>query len=137
MIGECIEIVLYSQTIYIATTLNDCPDFKDTMGIPVIASVMYYVVLGIFIASDRKEFKDLEYELAIIDISQLVKMPYSRAQIPWCVECAICLDEFADGDAVTPLHCDVRHQFHTECITRTLDQINKHCPLCRMQITFK
>ena len=32
------------------------------------------------------------------------------------VECSICLLEFTEKDLVTPLPCDPRHYFHTDCI---------------------
>ena len=31
-------------------------------------------------------------------------------------ECSICLVAYTEEDFVTPLPCDIRHYFHTECV---------------------
>ena len=48
-------------------------------------------------------------------------------------ECAICLCEFKEDQEVTPLPCDIRHYFHTECIKNWLKEKTK-CPLCNKEI---
>ena len=46
-------------------------------------------------------------------------------------ECIICLDEFKDGeDYVTPMACDARHVFHSNCIQEWLGN-KQNCPLCK------
>lgn len=52
-------------------------------------------------------------------------------------DCAICTNTFGKEDQVTPLPCDTKHYFHTECIVRwfqTQDQ-KTSCPICRKQFT--
>ena len=45
-------------------------------------------------------------------------------------ECCICMVEYQPSDMVTPLPCDKRHFFHSECIERwSLTQ--NDCPLCK------
>ncbi|XP_021317076.1 RING-H2 finger protein ATL74 [Sorghum bicolor] len=44
--------------------------------------------------------------------------------------CAICLEEFEDGEEVTVMPCSRGHAFHSGCITEWLGKSNT-CPLCR------
>jgi hypothetical protein len=70
-----------------------------------------------------------------------VLIGYSLANIPFVkrnfkdspVDCAICLADFAFGVKVSPLYCDVRHLFHTDCIRQWLTR-NPICPLCKAVI---
>ncbi|CAN6194347.1 unnamed protein product [Urochloa humidicola] len=48
-------------------------------------------------------------------------------------ECAICFEEFEDGEEVSVMPCSHRHEFHTKCITNWLGRSNT-CPLCRHQL---
>ena len=46
-------------------------------------------------------------------------------------ECAICMEEFQEKeDFVTPLACDARHFYHSDCIEEWLQSKNE-CPLCK------
>lgn len=55
-------------------------------------------------------------------------------------ECAICLGGFQDNEfqpmKATPLPCDLRHVFHTECIKSWFKNEN-NCPLCKKTVTQK
>lgn len=46
-------------------------------------------------------------------------------------ECLICMEEFKEGeDFVTPLACDARHMYHSDCIEQWLKNDNC-CPFCK------
>ncbi|KAK9141795.1 hypothetical protein Syun_011195 [Stephania yunnanensis] len=47
-------------------------------------------------------------------------------------ECAVCLDEFSDGEKLMELPC--AHRFHSRCLVPWLES-NAHCPCCRMGIS--
>jgi hypothetical protein len=49
-------------------------------------------------------------------IKGLATREFNTEQFSSQKECAICLFEFEPGQPVTPLSCDVKHYFHTECI---------------------
>jgi len=48
--------------------------------------------------------------------------------------CTICLGDFETSDDVTALPCNVKHTFHTPCITNWLKERNI-CPLCKAPVT--
>jgi len=48
------------------------------------------------------------------------------------IECSICMEPFKEGhDYVTPLSCDARHFYHSDCIEEWLNNKNE-CPLCKI-----
>ena len=49
-------------------------------------------------------------------------------------ECSICLEPFTASDQVTPLPCDKRHYFHSNCI-QEWSQNHNDCPLCKKEFT--
>ena len=48
----------------------------------------------------------------------------------------ICWTAFDSESLVTPLPCDIRHYFHTDCIEQWL-VINACCPVCRSPVTLE
>ncbi|GJJ75272.1 hypothetical protein EMPS_07630 [Entomortierella parvispora] len=47
--------------------------------------------------------------------------------------CAVCLEEFANGDQIRTLPC--HHEFHCECIDPWLTRKSSTCPLCKFECT--
>jgi len=46
--------------------------------------------------------------------------------------CAICIEDFSDGDNLVQLPCS--HQFHTDCIVPWLTERRPVCPLCKHDV---
>lgn len=46
--------------------------------------------------------------------------------------CAICIDEFEDGERVRVLPCG--HKFHEDCLIPWLTERHASCPLCKMDV---
>ncbi|KAJ4831344.1 hypothetical protein Tsubulata_033245 [Turnera subulata] len=49
-----------------------------------------------------------------------------------CMDCAVCLSEFLEGERVRRLH-SCRHIFHKECLDKWL-QYMATCPVCRAKV---
>ena len=64
----------------------------------------------------------------------LPKVSYSSKDFKDVTDCSICLNEFADGDKVSPLHCNVKHVYHVKCIAAWLKR-SPICPLCKAPIS--
>ena len=62
--------------------------------------------------------------------------PCEEKHIALVAECPICLQEFALGNEqpVCQLECHEAHIFHTDCLTKYLDEGNHECPNCRASI---
>ena len=64
--------------------------------------------------------------------TSLAKTPYIKSWMEENLtgECAICLDDFKESEEVSPLHCNIKHLFHTDCIRQWL-LTTPVCPLCK------
>ncbi|KAJ3270167.1 E3 ubiquitin-protein ligase rnf13 [Terramyces sp. JEL0728] len=47
--------------------------------------------------------------------------------------CALCLDDYAEGDLLRELHC--QHRFHAECVDEWLIESKRSCPVCNADAT--
>ncbi|ORX85145.1 hypothetical protein BCR32DRAFT_242048 [Anaeromyces robustus] len=47
--------------------------------------------------------------------------------------CAVCIDDFTDGDKLRVLPC--HHEYHVECIDLWLTTRKRFCPICKRSIT--
>jgi E3 ubiquitin-protein ligase DOA10 len=62
------------------------------------------------------------------------KMVYDPDTFKQTDQCAICLSEFEESQSVSPLPCNIKHYFHTECLEQWM-KTKQECPLCRAEIT--
>ena len=44
------------------------------------------------------------------------RVTYDKRRFWGINNCVVCLGDFEEGDEVTPLRCDLRHTFHTQCV---------------------
>jgi len=70
---------------------------------------------------------------ALLDRS-LPKVSYSSKDFINETDCSICLNEFAEGEKVSPLHCNIKHVYHEKCIGAWLKR-SPICPLCKAPIS--
>jgi hypothetical protein len=67
------------------------------------------------------------------EVLQLPVVDYDTRDDPTHqTSCAICLEDFEEGDKLRQLPC--RHHFHTECVTPWLTERHSSCPLCKYQV---
>lgn len=67
-----------------------------------------------------------------IDLQKLMPSCVARSQDVWeYTSCAICLVDFADGEALRRAPCTGGHAFHPRCLRGWIDRSNLACPVCR------
>jgi len=62
-------------------------------------------------------------------IEALPRRPATAADVAAKGNCAICKDDFAEGDALRELPC--HHDYHDDCIVQWL-RTTGSCPVCRL-----
>ena len=67
-------------------------------------------------------------------VRALISKPYDRERFGAATECSICLGDYEPDVKVTPLPCQGKHIFHTNCITHWLLEKDV-CPLCNLPIS--
>lgn len=67
-------------------------------------------------------------------ILTLVRRLYNPNKFISTKDCAICMEEFNTDSIVTPLPCSIKHYFHTECISKWIEN-KPECPICRARIS--
>lgn len=86
------------------------------------AGILRRTDLGIGTVGERLLTEDQVLKLPTIDYG-------SRDETRTC---AICIEEFSDGDKLRQLPCE--HEFHTECILPWLTERHSSCPLCKHDV---
>lgn len=52
------------------------------------------------------------------------------------IRCAICLEDYKEGEELRFLPCTELHHFHVDCVDQWLER-KKCCPLCKVNIDQK
>jgi len=57
-------------------------------------------------------------------IQSLSKIAYDPNKFRHQKTCSICFEDFKEEDTITPLSCDIRHYFHSDCIEMWMKEKN-------------
>ena len=74
----------------------------------------------------------LQVPLGRDETNMLPVRPYHKGEKNNCDSCAICVDEFNEGESLRWLPCD--HAFHPQCIDEWLTNHSALCPLCKAEV---
>ncbi|XP_060870580.1 E3 ubiquitin-protein ligase RNF13 isoform X1 [Metopolophium dirhodum] len=124
----------YTNKFYVIVDNNQSPfDINLNLLLPfaVIVAVCFFAMLGFmlikWIKDRRRAFRHRlpASILRKIPISTFVKGdPYDT--------CAICLDDYMDGDKLRILPC--AHAYHCKCIDPWLTRNRRFCPICKRRV---
>lgn len=74
----------------------------------------------------------LQVPLGRDETNKLPIKPYFKGEKNNCDSCAICVDEFREGESLRWLPCE--HSFHPQCIDEWLTNHSALCPLCKTEV---
>lgn len=119
---------------FIASLIVISVTFKITFVISLLGLIFACCLpcICMFLIQNRQRLAQSQ-EIKNQVISSLVKTKFDHKAFK-NDDCAICLSKFDDDCDVTPLPCDIRHYFHTECISSWFEK-NNICPLCKKFIS--
>lgn len=93
------------------------------------------IILPLIIYSHYMHYRERTRHTRMIKslFHHFISAPYSQERIHWN-ECPICMVDFIEGQSiVTPLPCNTKHVYHTDCIKSWFKTKNS-CPLCNKYI---
>ena len=85
-----------------------------------------------------RQFQELQVDLSSQvplgrdEACRLPLQPYHTGEKNNCESCAICVDEFNEGESLRWLPC--AHAFHPQCIDEWLTKHSALCPLCKAEV---
>lgn len=90
--------------------------FFLTPYLTILLLIPYYLYLVFKNVSQRRKQKLVKHYL----IKNMPSLLFNKELFKDAQECAICMEAFQADDYVTPLACDSRHFYHSDCIEEWL-----------------
>ena len=102
-------------------------------GFVVLVAICFLPSIIYFYYRNR-QLEVMEMNTTKMMVNSLMRTKFDSNLFQSQESCMICLINFNEDSLVTPLPCDIRHYFHTDCIEQWL-MINSSCPLCKAVVT--
>ncbi|KAJ3187784.1 hypothetical protein HDU85_006177 [Gaertneriomyces sp. JEL0708] len=90
------------------------------------------IICGMYAMWTWRQYVRRKHELAPVEaVLNLPTREFSREDVKENdpTRCAICLDDFREGDELRILPC--KHEYHIPCVDKWLTQRKKTCPICK------